>query len=145
MSATAAPAGSLRHDATVISLVGFAHGTSHFFHFMIPPLFPWLMAEFGLGFTQVGLAMTVFSVVSGVGQARAGFVVDRFGALKVLAGGILLLSASGLVLASAQSFGMLLAAAMVAGLGWRLLGDGKAAGLDLNAEARVSMFKRKDP
>ncbi len=117
MSATAAPAGSLRHDATVISLVGFAHGTSHFFHFMIPPLFPWLMAEFGLTFTQVGLAMTVFFVVSGVGQALAGFVVDRFGALRVLAGGITLLSASGLVLASAQSFGMLLAAAMVAGMG----------------------------
>jgi predicted MFS family arabinose efflux permease len=117
MSATTAPAGSLRHDATVISLVGFAHGTSHFFHFMIPPLFPWLMAEFGLTFTQVGLSMTVFFVVSGVGQALAGFVVDRFGALRVLAGGILLLSASGLVLASAQNFAMLLAAAMVAGLG----------------------------
>jgi MFS family permease len=117
MSATTAPAGSLRHDATVISLVGFAHGTSHFFHFMIPPLFPWLMAEFGLSFTQVGLAMTVFFVVSGVGQALAGFAVDRFGALRVLTGGIVLLSASGLVLASAQSFGMLLGAAMVAGLG----------------------------
>jgi MFS family permease len=117
MSATTAPAGSLRHDATVISLVGFAHGTSHFFHFMIPPLFPWLMAEFGLSFTQVGLAMTVFFVTSGVGQALAGFVVDRFGALRVLTGGIVLLSASGLVLASAQSFGMLLGAAMVAGLG----------------------------
>jgi len=117
MSATTAPAGSLRHDATVISLVGFAHGTSHFFHFMIPPLFPWLMAEFGLTFTQVGLAMTVFFVVSGVGQALAGFVVDRFGALRVLAGGITLLSASGLVLASAQNFPMLLAAAMVAGMG----------------------------
>ena len=36
-------------------------------------------------------------------------------------------------------------AAMVAGLGWWLLGDGKAAGLDLNAEARVSMFKRRYP
>ncbi|MCW5590875.1 MAG: MFS transporter [Burkholderiales bacterium] len=117
MSATAAPAGSLRHDATVISLVGFAHGTSHFFHFMIPPLFPWLMAEFGLTFTQVGLAMTVFFVVSGVGQALAGFVVDRFGALRVLAGGIALLAASGLALASAQNFPMLLAAAMVAGMG----------------------------
>jgi MFS family permease len=117
MSATTAPAGSLRHDATVISLVGFAHGTSHFFHFMIPPLFPWLMAEFGLSFTQVGLAMTVFFVTSGVGQALAGFVVDRFGALRVLTGGIVLLSASGLVLASAQSFGMLIGAAMVAGLG----------------------------
>jgi N6-L-threonylcarbamoyladenine synthase len=36
-------------------------------------------------------------------------------------------------------------AAMVAGLGWQLLRDGKTSGLDLNAEARVSMFKRKYP
>ena len=36
-------------------------------------------------------------------------------------------------------------AAMVAGLGWQLLRDGKTAGLDLNAEARVSMFKRRYP
>ena len=36
-------------------------------------------------------------------------------------------------------------AAMVAGIGWRLLQDGKTAGLDLNAEARVSMFKRRYP
>ncbi|MBL0141064.1 MAG: MFS transporter [Betaproteobacteria bacterium] len=113
----ALPATSFRQDATVISLVGFVHSTSHFFHFMIPPLFPWLMAEFGLSFTKVGLAMTVFFVVSGVGQSLAGFVVDRFGALRVLAGGITLLSASGLVLASARNFEMLLVAAMVAGLG----------------------------
>jgi MFS transporter, FSR family, fosmidomycin resistance protein len=111
------PASSFRSDATVISLVGFAHATSHFFHFMIPPLFPWLMAEFGLSFTQVGMAMTVFFVISSMGQAMAGFVVDRFGALRVLVGGIALLSLSGLVLASAQNFAMLLAAAMVAGMG----------------------------
>ena len=113
----ASPATSFRQDATVISLVGFAHATSHFFHFMIPPLFPWLMKEFGLTFTQVGLAMTVFFVISSLGQAAAGFVVDRFGALRVLIGGITLLSLSGLVLASAQNFPMLLAAAMVAGMG----------------------------
>jgi predicted MFS family arabinose efflux permease len=116
MSATT-PATSFRQDAMVISLVGFAHGTSHFFHFMIPPLFPWLMAEFGLSFTQVGLAMTVFFIVSSTGQAMAGFVVDRFGALRVLLGGIALLSLSGLFLAAAQNFPMLLLAAMVAGMG----------------------------
>ena len=113
----ATPAESFRSDATVISLVGFAHATSHFFHFMFPPLFPWLMAAFALSFTQVGMAMTVFFVVSSLGQAMAGFVVDRFGALRVLTGGIALLSLSGLVLASAQSFTMLLVAAMVAGMG----------------------------
>src|SRR5437870_13757534 len=87
MSAASPAAGSLRKDATVISLVGFAHGTSHFFHFVLPPLFPYLMQEFGLSFTQVGALMTTFFVVSGVGQALAGFVVDRVGSLKVLCGG----------------------------------------------------------
>ncbi len=88
MSAASPAVNSFRSDATVISLVGFAHGTSHFFHFVMPPLFPWLMRDFGLTFTQVGAAMTVFFVVSGVGQALAGFVVDRVGGLRVLCGGV---------------------------------------------------------
>ncbi len=116
MSATS-PAATLRHDATVISLVGFSHGTSHFFHFVIPSLFPWLMSEFGLTFTQAGVAMTVFFVVSGIGQALAGFVVDRVGAYRVLCGGVGLLAVSGLALASAQNYAMLLGAAGLAGLG----------------------------
>ena len=119
MSATSAPtaAPSLRRDATVISLVGFAHGTSHFFHFVMPPLFPWLMRDFGLTFTQAGATMTVFFVVSGIGQALAGFVVDRLGALRVLCGGVALLAAGGLALAAARSFPMLLGAAAIAGVG----------------------------
>ena len=113
----AAASQSLRNDAAVISLVGFAHGTSHFFHFVIPPLFPWLMRDFGLTFTHVGLAMTVFFVVSGVGQALAGFVVDRFGASRVLCGGVGLLALGGFALAAAQNFPMVLGAAAIAGLG----------------------------
>jgi MFS transporter, FSR family, fosmidomycin resistance protein len=117
LSAASPAVNSLRSDATVISLVGFVHGVSHFFHFMIPPLFPWLMREFELSFTQVGVAMTVFFVVSAVGQALAGFVVDRFGALRVLYGGVAMLALSGVALASAQNYPMLLAAAAVAGVG----------------------------
>ena len=116
-AASPAATASLKSDATVISLVGFAHGTSHFYHFVLPPLFPYLMAEFGLNFTQVGALMTTFFVVSGVGQALAGFVVDRFGALRVLCGGVALLACSGLVLASAEGYAGLMAAAAVAGLG----------------------------
>ena len=115
--ASPAAPGSFRSDATVISLVGFAHGTSHFFHFLLPPLFPYLMQEFGLSFTQAGALMTVFFVVSGVGQALAGFVVDRFGALRVLCGGIALLAAGALVLAAAPSYAMLYLGAAIAGLG----------------------------
>ena len=41
-----------RQDARVIGLVGFAHGTSHFFHLLLIPLFPWLMRDFGLSFDE---------------------------------------------------------------------------------------------
>jgi MFS family permease len=116
-AATPAAAASLRADATVISLVGFAHGTSHFFHFVMPPLFPYLMREFGLSFTQAGALMTAFFVVSGVGQALAGFVVDGVGALRVLCGGMALLALSGLLLAAAPGYPMLVLAAAMAGLG----------------------------
>ncbi|HET9580811.1 MAG TPA: MFS transporter [Usitatibacter sp.] len=117
MSAASPTASSFRSDATVISLVGFAHGTSHFFHFVLPPLFPWLMRDFGLTFTQVGATMTVFFVVSGVGQALAGFVVDRVGGFRVLAGGVTLLSTAAIFLSAAQGYAMLLAGAALAGLG----------------------------
>jgi MFS transporter, FSR family, fosmidomycin resistance protein len=116
-AASPAAPGSFRDDATVISLVGFAHGTSHFFHFVLPPLFPYLMREFGLSFTQVGALMTVFFVVSGVGQALAGFVVDRFGALRVLCGGVALLALSALVVSAAPNYPMLYLGAAIAGLG----------------------------
>ncbi len=101
----------------MISLIGLAHGTSHFFHMMLPPLFPWLMAEFSLSFTEAGFLMTVFFVVSGIGQALAGFAVDRIGARPVLLFGLGTLALSGLVLAAAGNYAMLLAAAAVAGVG----------------------------
>ncbi len=118
MSATApALTNDFRSDATIISLVGFAHGTSHFFHLMLPPLFPFFMAEFGLGYAGVGILMTVFFVVSGIGQAIAGIWVDRFGAQRVLFAGISLLILSGLLVAAAPGFNGLILAAFVAGCG----------------------------
>jgi hypothetical protein len=120
MSSLASPAASpapLRHDAEVIGLVGLAHGTSHFFHLMLPPLFPWLMRDFSLSYTEAGLLMTVFFVVSGIGQALAGFVVDRIGARPVLFFGIGTLSLSGVLVGLAGSYAMLFVAAAVAGLG----------------------------
>src|SRR5260221_5238821 len=106
MSATApsvAGATSFKADATVMSLIGFAHAASHFFHLLLPPLFPWFMKDFGLGFAEVGTLMTVFFVISGIGQALAGFVVDRFGAHRVLCGGAAPLSAVRVLLSAAPS------------------------------------------
>lgn len=108
---------TLRSDTHTISLIGLAHGTSHFFHLMLPPLFPWLMRDFSLSFTKAGALMTVFFVLSGIGQALAGFAVDRYGARRVLFAGMALLGVSGIVLGLAHSYTMLIAAAAIAGMG----------------------------
>jgi MFS transporter, FSR family, fosmidomycin resistance protein len=107
----------LRRDAEVIGLVGIAHASSHFFHLVLPPLFPWLMKEFDLSYTQVGFLITVFFVISGIGQATAGFVVDRVGARPVLLFGVGTLAVSGVMLGLATGYTGLIAASVVAGVG----------------------------
>ena len=108
---------SLRQDARVIGLVGLAHGVSHFYHLILAAVFPWLKPAFDLSYAQLGLLMTVFFVISGVGQALAGFVVDRVGATRVLMGGLALLGIAALVLAGAQGYPMLMCGSLIAGLG----------------------------
>jgi FSR family fosmidomycin resistance protein-like MFS transporter len=107
----------LRQDARVIGLVGMAHGVSHFYHLILAAVFPWLKPAFNLSYAELGLLMTVFFVISGVGQVLAGFVVDRVGATRVLMGGLALLGVAALVLAGAQGYPMLMFGSLVAGLG----------------------------
>lgn len=116
MTAAVLPPAANR-DLETISLIGFVHGVSHFFHLLLPPLFPWLMEEFGLSFTGIGATMTIFFIVSGIGQAMAGFLVDRFGAARVLGAGIACFALAGVVLHFATGYPMLVGVAALAGLG----------------------------
>jgi FSR family fosmidomycin resistance protein-like MFS transporter len=111
------PQESLPRDAEVIGLVGLAHACSHFFQLVLPPLFPWLMKDFSLSYTQAGFLVTVFFAVSGVGQAVAGFVVDRIGARPVLLFGLGTAAVSGIVLGFSASYAGLIASSALAGLG----------------------------
>ena len=107
----------LRQDARTIALIGLAHGSSHFFHMLLPPLFPWLIGEFGYSYSELGLLVSVFFVVSGVGQALSGFLVDRVGARPVLFFALSSFATAGLVAGTAQGYAGLLVAAALAGLG----------------------------
>ena len=107
----------LRQDARTIALIGLAHGSSHFFHMLLPPLFPWLIGEFGYSYSELGLLVSVFFVVSGVGQALSGFLVDRVGARPVLFFALASFATAGLVAGTAQGYAGLLVAAALAGLG----------------------------
>lgn len=107
----------VRSDIRTISLVGLAHGSSHFFHLLLPPLFPWLIAEFDYSYAQLGVMVSLFYVVSGVGQMLSGFLVDKVGAQRVLFAALTSFVVAGLIASVAQNYAMLLAASLFAGLG----------------------------
>ena len=107
----------LRQDATIIGLVGLAHASSHFAHLLLPLMFPVFMKDFGLSYSQLGLLMTVFFVVSGVGQACAGFVVDRLGARPLLFVALAIFALACALASLVTGYGGLLMVAALAGLG----------------------------
>ena len=104
-------------DVRVIGLISLAHGSSHFFHLVLPPMFPWLKDAFALSYAELGLLMSVFFVVSCMAQAASGFLVDRIGARPVLFGGIGLLILAALVYSQSNGYAMLLMGAVIAGCG----------------------------
>jgi MFS family permease len=116
-TATLEPSVPLRQDASVMGLVGLAHASSHFSHLLLPVMFPVFMQEFGWSFSELGLMTTVFFVVSGVGQASAGFVVDRWGARPILWASVAMFVLACLVASSATGYSSMLLAAVLAGLG----------------------------
>ena len=108
---------SWQSDARVIGAVSSAHGLSHFFQLTLPPLFPVMKEEFGVGYAELGAVTGLFYAVSGVAQFGAGFVVDRVGASRVLVAGLALLSGATFCVAFAPGYWALLVLAVFAGLG----------------------------
>src|SRR5260370_23131161 len=96
--------GALRTDVAVVGTVSAAHFWSHFYQFTLPVLYPRIQQEYGIGFAELGLVMTVFYACSGLAQTAAGFLVDRIGPPRVLAAGLGLLIVGMAVIAVVPSF-----------------------------------------
>jgi MFS transporter, FSR family, fosmidomycin resistance protein len=73
--------------------------------------------DFGLSYSDVGLLVSIFFVISGVGQALAGFVVDRLGARPVLFAAIFCFLLAALSASQATGYSGLVLVACLAGLG----------------------------
>lgn len=105
-------------DTAVIALVAAAHYVSHVMQLALPSLFAILHGEFRVGYTQLGLVATLFYGSSGLGQAfAAGFLVDRYGAHRILIGGLTAMSGCIVLAGLVTSYWMLLPLALIAGLG----------------------------
>ena len=104
-------------DLRIMSVVGGAHFTSHYFQLVLPPLFPLMRETLGVTYTELGLLMAVFFAGSGLFQIVAGFVVDRIGAHVVLPAGMALLAGSILLMGIVPSVWMLYVLALIGGIG----------------------------
>lgn len=120
MSAPGAQTGSgqtLGQSARIIGLVALAHGLSHFFQIATAVVFPLIKDDLQVSYALLGATVALYYTVSGVFQTLAGFAADRFGARRVLFAGLALSTAGAVLAGSAHSYAMLLAAAVVGGIG----------------------------
>ena len=103
-------------ETRVIAGVCLGHLVSHYYMVLLAPLFIFIRADFGVSYTELGLALTAFNVVSAVLQTPVGFLVDRIGARITLIGGLVLGSAAVAVAGLAGSFPVFVAMFAVLGL-----------------------------
>jgi len=112
----AAPRG-LGRDLKLVGVVSTAHGLSHFYGMVLPPIFPLLTVAFDVGYAELGLVLSLGYIVGGVLQTPAGILVDRLGAGRMLVGGLVLYAGATLLIGLASSFWLLAPLSIAAGLG----------------------------
>jgi MFS family permease len=99
-----------------LGAISVAHWVSHFHIFALPMLFPFLKRELNVGYVELGFALTVFAVSSGLTQAPIGYLADHFGARKILLMGLCLGGFSLIVLGLHLNYPWLIASAALLGL-----------------------------
>jgi MFS family permease len=99
-----------------LAAISVAHWVSHFHLFVLPMLFPFLKEQLGVGYIELGFALTVFGVVSGLTQAPIGYLADHIGARKVLLIGLTVGGLALIMLGLHLSYASLIVCAALLGL-----------------------------
>ncbi|HEX5212896.1 MAG TPA: MFS transporter [Pseudolabrys sp.] len=111
LGATRAP------HARVVGVVSAAHFVSHYYIIIMAPLLPFVRADYGVSYTEIGLALAAFNVVSAALQTPAGFLVDWLGARILLTCGLVIGATAFIVAGMTHSFWLMVAMFAVAGVG----------------------------
>ncbi len=101
----------------IVAPICAAHFVSHYYMIILAPLFVFIRADYGVSYTDLALALTVFNVVSAALQTPAGFLVDHIGARLVLMAGVALGAAAFAVAGVVNSYAIFVAMFAIAGLG----------------------------
>ncbi|WP_213740264.1 MFS transporter [Bradyrhizobium sp. dw_411] len=99
-----------------LAAISTAHWVSHFHIFVLPMLFPFLKQQLGVGYIELGFALTVFAVTSGLTQAPIGYLADHIGARKILLIGLTVGGLALIMLGLHLSYAWLIASAVLLGL-----------------------------
>ena len=111
------PSTSRSAETRFVYSVCFAHFVSHYYMLLLAPLFIFVREDYGVSYTELGLALTAFHVVSTVLQTPVGFLVDRWNARYMLGAGLLIGAGAFAIAGLVDSFWVFVAMFAVAGLG----------------------------
>jgi len=81
------------------------------------PLLPLFATELGARPFELGLLTSVFAITNGLGQLGAGFLTDRYGARRLISGGLALYSFMNALIATAANAAWLLTWRALSGFG----------------------------
>lgn len=112
-AASVRPKGEMK----TIGLVSFAHLLSHLYMLSLPPLFIYVRDDLNVSFVSLGLCVTAYAVTTGLLQTPMGFLVNRIGGGKVLAGGLFLNAAAIAAVSLTTEYWQIIALMFVAGVG----------------------------
>ena len=101
----------------IVGAVSAAHFVSHYYILLLAPLLPFVRAEYGVSYTEIGFAFAAFNVVSTVFQTPVGFLVDWLGARILLIAGLAIGASAFTVAGLVDSFWVMVAMFALAGVG----------------------------
>ncbi len=108
---------TLGSEIRILSLIGTGHFMSYFYNLTLPLLITFLATDYSYTPAQLGVFIAAFAIAAAVAQLPVGLLVDKIGAHAILFAGLTLEAFSIGAMAFADSYTLLVALAISAGLG----------------------------
>lgn len=103
---------------TVATLLAFSYGLQMY---AVVPAYPTLTTELGLSYSQIGLMVSLWFLGYALAHVPAGFAAAAWGLKKVAVWGGFITALSSVLIAVSSSYGVMLSARFVGGLGMSLI------------------------